>query len=164
MRTVSVHVMWDAQEKITSRLQFVGCRGPYSGPPMEGTRRPFVSPGQIGTGVEAPRRPLRRFPGTYTGHPLYSVRKVLRHGLAKYRRITDSILGPGGRPGHRSGQSSGSHEPELAREATHASRGSFQVLWTLDSIINVAGRSLAWACSGRGAVICVRVSSSVNHL
>ena len=28
----------------------------------------------------------------------------------------------------------------------------------------VAGRSVAWACSGRGAAICVRVSSSVNHL
>ncbi len=28
----------------------------------------------------------------------------------------------------------------------------------------VVGRSVAWACSGRGADICVRVSSSVNHL
>ena len=28
----------------------------------------------------------------------------------------------------------------------------------------VAGRAVAWACSGRGAAICVRVSSSVNHL
>jgi hypothetical protein len=143
--------LWDAEDRTRGLL-------------WRGLGDPLCRQVREGTGVEAPRRPLRRFPGTYTGHPLYSVRKVLRHGLAKYRRITDSILGPGGRPGHRSGQSSGSHEPELAREATHASRGSFQVLWTLDSIINVAGRSLAWACSGRGAVICVRVSSSVNHL
>ena len=27
----------------------------------------------------------------------------------------------------------------------------------------VAGRSVAWACSGRGAAICVRVFSSVSH-
>ena len=30
--------------------------------------------------------------------------------------------------------------------------------------VAVAGRAVAWACSGRGAAICVRVSSSVNHL
>ncbi len=30
--------------------------------------------------------------------------------------------------------------------------------------VAVAGRSVAWACSGRGAVICVRVFSSVSHL
>ncbi len=30
--------------------------------------------------------------------------------------------------------------------------------------VAVSGRSVAWACSGRGAAICVRVSSSVNHL
>ena len=29
-----------------------------------------------GTGAQAPRRPLRRFPGTFTRHPPYSVRKV----------------------------------------------------------------------------------------
>ena len=28
----------------------------------------------------------------------------------------------------------------------------------------VAGRSVAWACSGRGAAICVQVFSSVSHL
>ena len=28
----------------------------------------------------------------------------------------------------------------------------------------VAGRSVAWACSGRGAAICVRVFSSLSHL
>jgi len=30
--------------------------------------------------------------------------------------------------------------------------------------VAVAGRSVAWACSGRGAAICVRVFSSVSHL
>jgi len=30
--------------------------------------------------------------------------------------------------------------------------------------VAVAGRAVAWACSGRSAAICVRVSSSVNHL
>ncbi len=30
--------------------------------------------------------------------------------------------------------------------------------------VAVAGRAVAWACFGRGAAICVRVSSSVNHL
>jgi hypothetical protein len=30
--------------------------------------------------------------------------------------------------------------------------------------ITVAGLSVAWACSGRGAAICVRVFSSVSHL
>jgi len=34
-----------------------------------------------GTGAEAPRRPLRRFPGTFTGHPPYSVRKVRDLGM-----------------------------------------------------------------------------------
>ena len=30
--------------------------------------------------------------------------------------------------------------------------------------VAVAGQSVAWACSGRGAAICVRVFSSVSHL
>ena len=30
--------------------------------------------------------------------------------------------------------------------------------------IHTVSRVVAWACSGRGAAICVRVSSSVNHL
>jgi len=34
-----------------------------------------------GTGAEAPRHPLRLFPGTFTGHPPYSVRKVLDLGM-----------------------------------------------------------------------------------
>jgi hypothetical protein len=34
-----------------------------------------------GTGAEAHRRPLRRFPGTFTGHPPYSVRKARDLGM-----------------------------------------------------------------------------------
>jgi len=40
----------------------------------------------------------------------------------------------------------------------------YQATYTLYVGVAVAGRAVAWACSGRGAAICVRVSSSVNHL
>ena len=74
MRTVSVHVMWDAQEKITPRPESI-CR-------MQRTARGASYGGETlcvarsARTAEASRHPLRLFPGTFTGHPPYSVRKV----------------------------------------------------------------------------------------
>ena len=42
-----------------------------------------------GTGAEAPRDPLRLFPGTFTGHPLYSVRKVRDLGMETCEILTN---------------------------------------------------------------------------
>jgi hypothetical protein len=75
-RTVSVHVMWDAQEKLFLDLRaFVGFQEPHARPPMGG--RPFVSPGQRGHGCRGTQAPSPPLPGTFTGQPPYSVRKGL---------------------------------------------------------------------------------------
>ena len=58
--------MWDAKDRTRGLL--------WRGDPLCRQVRE-------GTGAEAPRRPLRRFPGTFTGHPPYSVRKVRNLGM-----------------------------------------------------------------------------------
>ena len=80
MRTVPVHVMWDAQEKISSRPESI-CGMPRTARGASYGGDPLCRQVREGTGAEAPRRPLRRFPGTFTGHPPYSVRKVRDLGM-----------------------------------------------------------------------------------
>jgi len=111
MRTVSVNVMWDVQEKnyFSAWEHLWDAKDRTRGFLWGGD--PLFRQVREGTGAEAPRRPLRRFPGTFTRHPpvLCSQSIGFRHGDS--RNTSESILG--GRPGHRR---SGSHE--LARGAT----------------------------------------------
>lgn len=44
-------------------------------------RDPLCRQDSEGTGAQAPRHPHRRFPGTFTGHPPYSVRKIRDLGM-----------------------------------------------------------------------------------
>jgi hypothetical protein len=75
--TVSVHVIWDAQEKITPRPGSIsGMPRTARGASYDGQKGPLCCHVRKGTGAEAPRLPLSHFPGTFTGHPPYSVRKV----------------------------------------------------------------------------------------
>ena len=80
MRSVSVHVMGCTGKNYFSALEHLwDTKGLTRGLLWGGD--PLCRQVREGTGAEAPRRPLRRFPGTFTGHPPYSVRKVRDLGM-----------------------------------------------------------------------------------
>ena len=80
MRSVSVHVMGCTGKNYFSALEHLwDTKGLTRGLLWGGD--PLCRQVREGTGAEAPRRPLRRFPGTFTGHPPYSVRKVQDLGM-----------------------------------------------------------------------------------
>jgi hypothetical protein len=88
--------LWDAEDRTRGLL-------------WRGLGDPLCRQVREGTGVEAPRRPLRRFPGTYTGHPLYSVRKVRDLGMDS-QNTGESLIpysGPGGVLGTDQGKAVG---------------------------------------------------------
>ena len=76
--------LWNIVEKL--------CAEPHAGPFM--AERPLVSPGQKGHGCRCTQAPypLRCLPGTVTGHPPYSVRKVRDLGMETREIVTLQIL------------------------------------------------------------------------
>ena len=101
MRTVSVHVMWDTQEKITFRPESIcgmprTASGAFYDDPLE--ERPFVSPGQKGHGCIGTQAPSQQL-SCHFHRPspiLCSQSTGFRHGDS--RNTNESILG--GYPGH----------------------------------------------------------------
>jgi hypothetical protein len=80
MRTVPVHVMWDAQEKISSRPESI-CGMPRTARGASyGGETLCVARSERAREQRHPGAP-RRFPGTFTGHPPYSVRKARDLGM-----------------------------------------------------------------------------------